>query len=183
MESLFRLRQFLVVVAVMGLAACNAAQNLSPNVGAGSNSRLGPTRVVFNHKENFTAAYSGTYSEAGDCSATATFTYEGRGKTSLGKFLNKSSQQISAIWYCGSQDLTGSATLTSTRFPGASITASVSSSDFDGPCYGFTMSFKVTGGTGRFLGASGGGTIVVKRHSRKCISYRYSDKWSGTLKL
>ena len=176
MKSLLRLRQFLAVVAVIVVAACNTAQNVSPNVGAGSNSRLGPTRIIVNREGRFTAAYSGTYSMFGDCSITRMFTYKGNGNA---KFLHSSSEQIKLTWYCGSQNATGSATLTSIRLPGDSIAASVSSTDFKGPGSGFTASFKVTGGTGRFRRASGSGTIV----SSKFESYSYSDKWRGTLKL
>jgi len=180
MKIVLRLRRIFAVAAVIVLAACNAAQNVSPNVGAGSNSGLGPARIIFNHARKFTAAYSGTYTKSGDCSATAMFTYKGNGHA---KFLHSSSEQISMTWFCGSQDVTGSAMLTSVQHPGNSITASVSSSDFKGPCYGFTMTFTVTGGTGRFRRASGSGTIVLHSHSSEFLSYSYSDKWSGTLKF
>ena len=180
MKSLRRLRQSVGMVAVIVLAACDAAQNVSPNVGAGSNSHLGPTRVIFNHGGKFTATYSGTYSKSGDCSATAMFTYEGNGNA---KFLHSSSEQMKLTWFCGSADVTGSATLTSAQVPRDSITASVSSADFKSPCYGFNMSFTVTGGTGRFRGASGSGTIVLHKLTSKCLSYSYSDKWKGTVKF
>jgi hypothetical protein len=108
------------------------------------------------------------------------FTYRGNGNA---KFLHSSSEQVKLTWYCGSPDATGSATLTSIRVPGNSITASVSSTDFKAPCDGFTMSFTVTGGTGRFRRASGSGTIALNSLSSKCISYSYNDKWKGTLKF
>jgi hypothetical protein len=180
MKSLLRLRRFLAVAGVIALAACNAAANVSPNVGVGSNSQLRPTRIIFNHGGRFAAAYSGTYSKSGDCSATAMFSYEGNGNA---RFLHSSSEQIKLTWLCGSQDVTGSATLTSNQAPGDSITANVRSTDFKTPCYGFTMSFTVTGGTGRFRRASGSGTIVLHKLSSKCISYSYSDKWKGRVKF
>ena len=180
MKSVLRLRQSLGVVAVIVLAACDAAQSVSPNVSAGSNSRLGPARIMFNHGGRFAAAYSGSYSKDGDCSATAMFTYKGNGSA---KFLHSSSEQIKVTWFCGSGYVTGSATLTSDQVSRDSITASVSSTDFKSPCYGFTMSFTVTGGTGRFRRASGSGTIVLRTPSSECFSYSYSDKWRGTLKL
>ena len=173
-DGLLGLRRSLAVAAVIVLAACNAPQNLSPNVG------LGPTRITLKHGGRFTAAYSGTYSKSGDCSATAMFIYKGHGGA---KFLHSSSERITLIWYCGSQDVTGSATLTSIQVPDDRITASVSSTDFKYPCYGFSMSFTVTGGTGRFRHASGSGAIALNRPSSKCISYAYSDKWRGTLKF
>jgi hypothetical protein len=179
-KNLLRLRQSLAVVAVIVLAACNAAQNVSPDVGAGSNSSLGPAGIAFNHGGRFTAAYSGTFSKDGDCSATATFNYKGNGSA---KFLHSSSEQISVTLYCGSREAAGSATLTSVQHSGDSITASVSSTDFQLPCHNFTMSYTVTGGTGRFRGASGSGTIVLKEPSRQCTYQKYSDKWSGTLKF
>lgn len=182
MKGLFRLRQAFAVVGVIVLAACDAAQDVSPNVGAGSNSRVRPTRVVFDHGGRFTAAYSGSYSKSGDCSATAMFTFEGNGNA---RFLHSSSEQIKLTWFCGSRDVTGSATLTSSQVPGDSITSSVSSTDFMSPCYDFTLSFAVTGGTGRFRRASGSGTIVLHRLSSDCSSSSssYSDKWRGTLKF
>jgi hypothetical protein len=178
--SVRRLRQFAAVVAVVVLAACDAVQNVSPNVGTGSNSRLGPTRVSFNHGRRFAAAYSGSYTKTGDCSATAMFTYKGNGNA---KLLHSSSEQVKLTWFCGSADVTGSATLTSNQVSRDSITASLSSTDFKSPCDGFTMSFKVTGGTGRFRRASGSGTIILHTPSSECLSYSYSDKWRGTLKF
>ena len=180
MNSLLRSRQSLVAIAIIVLAACNAAQNVSPDVGAGSNSRLKPARLIFNHGRRFTAAYSGTYSKDGDCSATAMFTYKGNGNA---RFLHSSNEQIKVTWYCGSRDVTGSATLTSIQAPGDSISASVSSTDFKPPCFDFIMSFTVTGGTGRFRRASGSGSIFLKGLSSKCSSYSYSDNWKGTLKF
>jgi hypothetical protein len=186
-KSLLRLRQSLAVVAVIVVAACNTAQNVSPTIGAGSNSRLEPTRIIVNQGGRLTAAYSGTYSMFGDCSGTRMFTYKGNGNA---KFLHSSSEQIKLTWYCGGPDATGSATLTSMQVPSDSITANVSSTDFKIPCETlhqkrtrFTMSFTVTGGTGRFRRASGSGTIVLSGLSRQCISYSYSDKWRGTLKF
>ncbi|MBV9720194.1 MAG: hypothetical protein JOZ77_12815 [Candidatus Eremiobacteraeota bacterium] len=178
MKGLVRL-QHLAVAVVMVTAACSAAQNVSPNVGVSSNAPLGASHIISNHGGKFSAAYTGTYSKSGDCSAEAFFDYEGNGNA---KFLHSSSEQLSLTWYCFSPNVIGSATLTSVRHPGDSITAKVSSTDFKSPCYGFTMSFMVTGGTGRFQHASGSGTMVVKRLGRKCI-YSYSDKWSGTLKF
>jgi hypothetical protein len=161
------------------LAACNAGQNVSPNVGAGSNFRLAPARIIFNHGGKFTAAYSGAYTWFGDCSGTRMFDYKGDGHA---RPLHSSTEQIKFTWYCGTRNVTGLATLTSVQVPRDGIAASVSSTDFMGPCYGFTLSFTITGGTGRFRRASGFGTIVVNGHSGKCSSYSYSDKWRGTLK-
>src|SRR5579872_1807547 len=114
--------------------------------------------MMFNHGGRFTAAYSGTYSKSGDCSATAMFTYKGSGDA---RFLHSSREQVKFTGYCGSRNVTGSATLASIHAPGNSITASVSSTDFQSPCEGFTMSFTITGGTGRFRHASGNGTIAL----------------------
>ena len=180
MKSIHRLRQSLGVVAIVILAACNAVQNLPSNVGVGSNSRMVPTRIIVNHGGKFAAAYSGSYSRSGDCSATAMFTYAGSGNA---RFLHSSSEQIKLTWFCGSSNITGSATLTDVRRPRESITANVSSTDFKSPCYGFTMSFAFTGGTGRFRHAAGSGTIALHQLSSKCLSYSYSDKWKGTLKF
>jgi len=180
MKSLLRFRQSLAVAGVIVLAACNTAQNVSPSVGTSSDSRLGPTRIIFNRGGRFTAEYSGSYSKSGDCSATAMLTFKGNGHA---HFLHSSGEKLSMTWFCGSQVLTGSATLTSVQHPRNSVTASVKSTDFKTPCYGFTMSFTVTSGTGRFRHASGSGTIVLNTLSSECRSYSYSDKWRGTLKF
>lgn len=180
MKRILRLRQSLAVVAVTALPACYAAQNVSLSVGVGSNSHLGATRVIVNHGGKLAAAYSGSYSTSGDCSATAMLIYKGTGNAT---FLHSSSEQVKLTWYCGSRDVTGSATLTSIQVPGDSVSASVSTTDFKAPCDGFTMSFTVTGGTGRFRRASGSGTIALKRLSSKCSSYSYNDKWKGALKF
>jgi hypothetical protein len=177
-KSLLRLRQSLTVVAVMVLAACNAAQSVSPNVGAGSNARLGATGIVSNHGGRFRATYSGTYSRLGDCSDTATFTYQGNGTA---RFLHSSSEQIKLTWYCGSENATGTATLTNVQVPRDTVTASLSSTDFTGPCDGSTVSFTVTGGTGRFRRASGSGEIALRKLSSRYDCYSYRDKWRGTL--
>lgn len=180
MKNLFRLQRAFAVVAVMVLAACGASQNVSPNVGAGSNARLGPSGIRVDRGGRLKGAYSGSYSKSGDCSATAMFTYKGNGTA---RFLHSSGEEIKLTWFCGSQDVTGSATLTSSQAPKDSVTASVSSTDFKSPCYDFTLSFAVTGGTGKFRHASGSGTIVLHRLSTDCFSYSYSDKWRGTLKF
>lgn len=180
MKNLFRLQQSVAMVAVIALAACDAAQNVSPNVGAGSNARLGLTGISFDHGGKLKAAYSGTYNKSGDCSDTAMFTYTGNGSAT---FLKASDEEIKLTWFCGTQKATGSATLTSSQVPKDSVTASVSSTDFKSPCYDFTLSFAVTGGTGKFRHASGSGTILVHRPSTDCSSYSYSDKWKGTLKF
>ena len=179
-ERLRRSRLSFAVVAMVALAACDATQTVSPKVAAGSKSGFGPTGKVFDHSDKFGAAYSGTYNKSGDCSATAMFTYDGSGHA---RFVRFSNEQIKLTWFCGSEDVTGSATLTSARAPRDSITASLSSKDFKGACYGFTLSFTVTGGTGRFRHASGGGTIVLNVPSARCVGYYYSDRWRGTLKF
>lgn len=175
----YRLRQSVAVVSVIVLAAC-AAQNVSPNVGLASNSHVRTTRIISNHGRKFAAAYSGSYSKTGDCSATAMFTYKGDGKA---RFLRSSNEQIKLTWFCGSTDIAGSATLTSNRDSRDSVSASVSSTNFKSPCYDATMSFTVTGGTGRFRHASGGGSLVVHPLSSNCFSYSYSDKWRGAIKF
>lgn len=174
-----RFRKSVAVVAVaFVLAGCDAAQRVSPSVGTGSNSRVGPNRIIFSHGGRFAAAYSGSYSQFGDCSGTRMFTYHGNGNA---KFLRSTSEQIKLTWYCGTRDVKGSATLTSIQVPRDSITASVSVMDFDSPCYSSTLSFTVTGGTGRFRRAAGSGSISLHRPSSECLSYSYSDKWKGTL--
>lgn len=180
MKKFFRLQRSFTVVAVVVLAACGGAQNVSPNVGAGSNARLGLTGISIDRGGKLKAAYSGSYSKSGDCSATAMFTYKGNGTA---RFLHASDEEIRLTWLCGSEEVTGSATLTSSQVPKDSVTATVSSTDFRSPCYDFTLSYAVTGGTGKFRHASGSGTIAFHGLSTDCSAYSYSDKWRGTLKF
>jgi hypothetical protein len=168
------------VAGVIALAACNAAQNVSPSVGSAASSTSGPTGVMSDHGRKFKATYFGSYSKSGDCSATAMLNYNGDGSA---KILRSSTERMKLRWYCGSQNASGSVTLTSDKHPRDSVTAGVSSTDFKSQCYGFNASFTITSGTGRFRYASGSGTIAVTTASNDCISYVYSDKWSGRLKL
>jgi hypothetical protein len=178
MKSLLRLVRPAAVVAVCVSAACNAAQNVSPSAVTGPNARLGRTRVIAAHGGRFKAAYAGTFTRSGDCSDTAMFSFSGNGHS---KFLHSSDEQLKLTWLCGGREVKGAVTLTSAGAPGNHFTASVLSTDFNGPCSGFTLSFTVVSGTGKFQHASGGGTIVVRRPSSSCTAYTYSDKWTGTL--
>jgi len=173
------LRQSLVAAAIVGLTACSAAQNVSPSPAGGSSAQRTAARVFSDRKGKLKAKYIGSVTRSGDCSATAMLTYAGSGKASI-KFLRSSNEKIVFTWFCGSSNFSGSATLTGVRHPGDTVTASVSSNDYMSPCYGFTMSYMVTGGTGRFRHASGSGTIVVNV-TTDCTYYPYRDKWEGTL--
>lgn len=178
MKSHLRLRQSLAAATIV-LAGCSAAQNVSPSVGAGSNSRLGSTPIVFDHAK-FRAAYSGSYGYRGDCSDTKIITYSGSGHA---EFLRSSSEAISLTWNCGAETLTGSATLTSTTNPRNSITASLSASYVTNLCALPPLSFTITGGSGRFRHATGSGTLNFVEGSSYCFFYyEYADKWRGTLR-
>lgn len=170
MKSLRHLQLSSALAAIVALAACSATQNLSPSTAAGSDSRVAT---------KFTASYSGTISVNGDCSITKTFTYKGTGRS---KFLGSSSELISLTWNCGSQDVAGSATLTSTKHPRSSITASLSGTHVKNPCDMPPLSFTITSGTGRLRKATGSGTLVFTELSSYCLYNQYTDKWRGTLK-
>lgn len=171
----------LLATAIVGLAACSAAQNVSPNLGAGSSAQTGATRIVSDHGGKFRARYSGNVHRTGDCSATAMVTYAGSGKASA-RFLHSSNEKLVFTWFCGSPNFSGAMTLTSVRHPHDTVIASVTSNDYKDPCYGFTMAYTVTGGTGRYRHAAGSGTIVVNT-TGECAYYPYHDEWKGTLNI
>jgi hypothetical protein len=177
-KNRFRLHQALAVAALAALAACSAAQSVSPGVDAGSRLRVGASPVVSRHVAKFTAGYSGRISQNGDCSNSKTLTYQGSGHA---KFLRSSSELISLTWNCGTGGVTGSATLTSTKHRGDSITASLSTTHVTNPCYMKHLSFTITGGSGRFRNATGNGTLAFIEGSSYCFYYEYADKWHGTL--
>ena len=178
MKNPFRLQQSLAVAAMTVLAACSAAQSLSPGLSAGSNVRVGARTIVSSHEAKFTAAYSGRISQNGDCSDTKMLTYKGSGRA---KFLRSSSELISLTWNCGTGGVTGSATLTSTKHPGDSIAASLSATHVTNACSMQPLSFTITGGSGRFRHATGKGTLSFIEGSSYCFYYDYADKWRGTV--
>jgi hypothetical protein len=124
----------------------------------------------------FSATYSGRYHERGECSigrenahirmhgaGYASFLYESKEKERL-----KGSGD--GLGPCG---WSGHATLTSSTSSDDSIVMQVTELP---SWYGCDCTFQASGGTGKFVDATGSGTVTLQVSGNK-----YSEEWSGTL--
>ena len=128
----------------------------------------------------FSVNESGKYSGSG-CGpfGPGNFSFMGSGD---GTFIhsNKESGDLSSPKF--SCTFSGHATMVSDVQPSNSITMALRSSK--PPCLHFqstTISFTITGGTGRFTQATGSGNVVIRCSFAKPGTY--SDQWSGTIKF
>jgi len=129
----------------------------------------------------FSASYSGTWTARNfpcqEPPIPGSFTFNGTGS---GSFIHMSGEHLFFIG-C-TVPWSGTATLTSARFPRSSITATVDHVlGRSNPCnaFGKHVDFTVTGGTGRFASAAGSGTIAISCQGN--TSGTYTDQWSGTI--
>ncbi len=70
----------------------------------------------------------------------------------------------------------GSATITAQDDPDSSISVTLSQPSHPSPCQR-AVTFTVTGGTGKFSGATGNGTVAFKCRD----DGSYEDRWSGSI--
>jgi len=160
------------LLSAVALASCGGSQTPTatqlPTVTNAATARIEPA-----HGGAFTANYSGTY-EYGPCGTDCEESdFGGHGRAS---FLGKSTEGVTLTLYAG-HDVTGPATLTSTRIPSNSVSFQLTGGQtLPCPGVGGTLSWTVTGGTGKFAQATGSGTMTFK-----CVPSGYSDEWSGTL--
>lgn len=125
----------------------------------------------------FTASYSGTFKETGNCiTSSCTVTLSGKGSAS---FLGASSESATLKGQA-CKTSTGTGILRSTVTSSNSLTMTVTGKVCLGSS-GITISgtYKVAGGTGAFKGATGSGTITGT--ATVGTSGTYKDSWKGTL--
>lgn len=122
----------------------------------------------------FSAMYSGTYHKRGEClSGNGDIKLRGTGNAS---FLNESKESETLKGHelgHGICHWDGPADLRSSTHSGDSIIMHVRK-EYD--LSGCRCMFNVVGGTGKFVDATGSGTVTVQFSNNK-----YSEEWSGTI--
>lgn len=167
-----------ICIAAAILAGCSGFQPSS--ITSGVNALAPASHTTPTNGGAFSGSYSGRYSISGSCIVAASehFRFHGTGRAN---FLRQSTEHGHLKLEGQAGDCigwNGVATLTSSDNPKNTVTVSISGGSFgDGtPCY-LSSVFTVTSGTGKFINATGGGSIKFQ-----CLSgYAYSDQWSGTL--
>lgn len=156
---------------VLTSAACGSQNFSSP-------SSFTPLAAHANAGGAFAAHYAGDFSLTSCTGSTnGHFTFSGKGS---GSFINLSSEKghmvdkrfsVRCVW-------SGTATLVSRRHPANSFTVTLGLNDGSrtSPCSN-GVGFVVKSGTGKFVNASGYGTVTFTCSG----SNTYSDQWSGTL--
>lgn len=114
---------------------------------------------------SFTGSYAGKY-ESG-CSFVCFTDYHGKGS---GTFIGRSRLKGEVFNSCCPSSCGGGFTFRSKRHPADAFTVSAS-------C-GETASYTVTGGKGKFAGASGGGTVSFSVDNSNDT---FTSSWTGTL--
>jgi hypothetical protein len=154
---------------ILALTGCAGEAQIAPNVGNNEGARVGAASHRHPSKGgNFASSYSGHYLIGCFEFECYPVRFTGSGRAA---FLGKSSEKIIFDYKGGGT----SATLSTSK--GDSITASLG-----GATCGAPVAYVVTGGTGKFSGASGTGTVSIGncvKHAKRRGSY--SDSWSGTL--
>jgi hypothetical protein len=166
-------KRFACLVVALLVSGCSGAP-FAPgaSTGAASNREIPNTGGGA-----FTATYSGS-STFSDCTATGNgyFKFRGKGKAT---YLNRS---IEAGKLTGTRSgshcvWSGNVTLRSRHHSKNSVTISLglNGDRYNNPCNS-APGFVVKRGTGKFLNASGYGTVTFS-----CSISTYSDAWNGTL--
>lgn len=131
----------------------------------------------------FSASHSGNLNTNGGCvppDGSGTFKFSGKGP---GSFIGRNFESGSMFGNVGvGCNWSGSATLTSLAHPGNSLTVGLTLTGFQtgwpcAPRFGARVKWNVTSGTGKFVHATGNGTVKFT-----CSGYStYTDQWSGTI--
>ncbi len=163
-----------VCVAAFVLAGCGASQGLVGQPGSVPTSG----KVLFpdeNHISRsvvpshvFSATYSGGYTCFGGLEGFQTVFF-GEGMASIPGFRRKSRETIS---YRGCNNSKKGSFALISRSSQDTITGQIIGDQCSADTY------TVTGGTGRYTGATGSGTVTVTCHNKK---RDYEDVWSGTI--
>lgn len=124
----------------------------------------------------FSVNDSGNYTRSGCALFPGHFSFRGSG---VGTFIHRNKESGGMSSGRNSCTMSGSATMVSKGNPSNSITMTIVSNGL--PCFRAppTVTFNITGGTGRFARATGSGTVVF--HCGFGNSGTYTDVWSGTI--
>jgi hypothetical protein len=171
-----------VCVAAIVFTGCGGSNGTSPQpIGAVPFTRYNNGEPSSRNELNggtFSGAYSGTYHAVYyGCTIIRDghFNFHGTGRAN---FLHRSKEtgRLTIGGTTGACYTDGTATLRSAKHPRDTITVSVKGEEGERPCY-HSLRYSVKQGTGKFVNASGFGTVTFK-----CVgSSTYSDQWSGTL--
>ena len=165
------MKHLIPAVAALLLAGCSAVSNIPTRVHT-------VDRTIRTSGGTFSASYSGNFADS-SCSRAhnGTFSFAGEG---VGDFIGSSSEtgSLKNRFRNGTCRFhwKGPATLTSAQNPRDTITFSLSETGYT-PCV-IPPTFVVTGGTGKFVHATGSGKVVLQC---RISPNTYSDTWSGTI--
>jgi hypothetical protein len=181
MDGLNRCRGALSVwLAAFALAGCAGWHaTVSPMPGTEADARTTGTKAAGSHA--FNGGYSGV-EKLSKCSFpwSGEFDFKGAGKVSFLRGSNESgslTQEFNGRLFCARWS--GTVTLTSSEHPKDEISIALRGNKRPSPC-GNHLIYTVTGGSGKFSGATGSGTVAI-RCSRHAGSTPYLDQWRGTL--
>lgn len=146
------------------LAGCGGSQ---PPMGGPGAMPVG--RTIATHAgraASFSASYTGTFEQG--CGFGCVYQFHGAGS---GTFIDRST--LKGKLDCGNPSENGQFTLRSKNHLADRLYASAA------PCGGSRVSYTVTGGTGIFANASGGGTVSFSLHFNK-NNNTFKSSWTGT---
>jgi hypothetical protein len=164
--------RWILAIGILALAGCSAVRSVPTGVQTEST-------MIRTSGGPFSATYSGKYTLGSGCALTQ-FHISGSGSGSFVHSSNEKGSMDSGDQGCEWQ---GPATLRSSVHPRNSITMSLTLGNFgpgNTPChprFGQKVRFNVVSGTGRFVNATGSGTVVFTCHS----DGTYTDTWAGAI--
>jgi hypothetical protein len=164
------------------LAGCSETNSTLPRSNAGTSStRLGKLTPTLAQSPGGGGAFSGGYSGTANFRPcvyqqyTGQFKFTGAGAVSFLGQSEESGNLVLSGRRGSCQGWFGHVVLRSLKHPRVRIKMQVGGRAHPGPCPS-TLSYTVTGGTGRFYHATGSGTVAFM-----CSGSAYSDQWSGTI--
>lgn len=165
------MKRLINAAIILVLAGCSAA----PSVPMHS---LVQRTALPDNGGAFSVNDSGDYRRTG-CGpvGAGVFIFGGSG---AGTFIHRNRESGSMTSAKNSCKFSGTATMVSKKRPADSITTVIASSSL--PCFhshATTMTFTISGGTGRFAQATGSGTVVFT--CGPANTGIYNDEWSGTI--
>ena len=167
------MKRWICAVSLLVTVGCSAV----PSVPAHLQSQAAAIRMSGGA---FGAAHSGNFTE-GDCSPPGIYGHFSFSGTGSGDFIGRNLESGSMLGnvYQGCS-WSGTTKLTSLAHPRNSLSMALSLSGGE-PCPRFggrTLFFTVMSGTGKFVHATGSGTVKLTCSFAK---HTYTDEWSGTI--